>query len=63
MRIEKNVFENIFNMVMDVKGKINDNIKARIDIAFFCHNKTMEFVYVGSRVANPKTSFPLNKNV
>jgi predicted amino acid-binding ACT domain protein len=27
MHIEKNVFENIFNMVMDMKGKTNDNIK------------------------------------
>jgi hypothetical protein len=63
MRIEKNMFENIFNMVMDVKGKTNDNIKARIDIALFCHNKNMKLVYVGSRVAKLKTSFPLNKNV
>jgi len=27
MHIEKNVFENIFNMVMDMKGKTNDNNK------------------------------------
>ena len=33
MHIEKNVFENIFNTVMDVKGKTKDNIKARLDIA------------------------------
>ena len=33
MHIEKNVFENIFNIVMDVKGKTKDNIKARLDIA------------------------------
>jgi len=28
MHIEKNMFENIFNIVMDVKGKTKDNIKA-----------------------------------
>jgi hypothetical protein len=33
MHIEKNMFENIFNMIMDVKGKTKDNIKARMDIA------------------------------
>ena len=33
MHIEKNVFENIFNTVMDVKGKTKDNIKSRLDIA------------------------------
>jgi hypothetical protein len=33
MHIEKNVFENIFNTVIDVKGKTKENIKARLDIA------------------------------
>ena len=49
MHIEKNAFENIFNTVMDVKGKTKDNINARMDItSFFCHRKNMELVYVGS---------------
>jgi len=56
------MFENIFNTIMDVKGKTNDNIKARMDINLFCHCKNMELVYVVSRVAKPKTSFALNKN-
>jgi hypothetical protein len=34
MHIKKNMFENIFNMVMDVKGKKKDNMKARMDIPF-----------------------------
>ena len=44
----KNVFllfmliENIFNTVMNVKGKTKDNIKARIDIALFGHRKNIE---------------------
>jgi hypothetical protein len=33
MHLEKNVFENIFNTVMDVKGKTKDNIMARLDVA------------------------------
>jgi hypothetical protein len=40
MHIEKNMFENIFNTVMDVKGKTKDNIKARLDIALYCNRKT-----------------------
>jgi hypothetical protein len=47
---------------MDVKGKIKDNIKARMDIALFCHRKNMKLVYVGSRVTKPKASFIVNKN-
>ena len=36
IHIEKNMFENIFNIVMDVKGKIKDNIKFRLDMVLFC---------------------------
>jgi len=62
MHIEKNVFENIFNTVMDVKGKKKDNIKARLDVALFCNRKNMESVCDGSRVAKPRASFVLKKN-
>ena len=61
MHIEKNVFENIFNMVMDVKGKTEENIKAKMNIALFCHHKNMELVYVGSRVAKSKSQFCLRQ--
>jgi hypothetical protein len=47
MHIEKNMFENIFNTIMDVKGKTKDNIKARMNIALFCYHKNMELVYAG----------------
>jgi hypothetical protein len=62
MHIEKNVFENIFNTVMDVKGKTKDNIKARLDVALFCNRKNMELVCDGSQVAKPRASFVLDKN-
>ena len=62
MHIEKNVFENIFNTVMDVKGKIKDNIKSRLDIALYCNRKNMELVYKESQVAKPRASFVLEKN-
>jgi hypothetical protein len=62
MHIEKNVFENIFNTVMDVKGKTKDNIKAKLDVALFCNRKNMELVCDGSRVAKPRASFVLEKN-
>jgi hypothetical protein len=62
VHIEKNVFENIFNTVMDVKGKIKDNIKARLDLTLFCNYKNMELVCDLSRVAKPRVSFVLEKN-
>ena len=57
-----NVVVNIFNTIMDVKGNTNDNIKARMVIALFCHCKNMELVYVGLPVSKPKTSFALDNN-
>jgi hypothetical protein len=62
MHIEKNVFENIFNTVMDVKGKTEDNIKARLDLALFCNRKNMKLVCDRSRVVKPRASFVLEKN-
>jgi hypothetical protein len=62
MHNEKIVFENIFNIVMDVKGKIKDNIKARLDIALFCNRKNIELVRDESRVVKPRSSFVLEKN-
>ena len=44
MHIEKNVFKNIFNIVIDVKGKTKDNIKARLDVALFCNRQNIELV-------------------
>jgi hypothetical protein len=60
--IKKNMFKNIFNTVMDVKGKTKDNINARINIALFCHYKNIELVYVGSQIAKPYAIFVLDKN-
>jgi hypothetical protein len=64
MHIEKNVFENIFNTVMDMKGKTKDIMKKIRDIYFFfCYRKNIKLIYVGSWVAKPKTGFVLYKNV
>jgi hypothetical protein len=49
-------------MVMDVKRKIKDNIKTKINIYLFCHHKNMECVYDGSRVAKHKANFALDRN-
>ena len=35
MLIEKNMFENMFNMITDEKGKTNDNIKIRRIYLYF----------------------------
>jgi len=47
MHIKKKVFENIFNTVMDVKGKTKDNMIVRMNIPLFCHSNNMKLVYDG----------------
>ena len=59
MHIKMNVFENIFNTVMDVKGKTNDNIKGRMDLALYCNSENIDFVNNGFCVAKPKAAFTL----
>jgi len=61
MHIEKNVFENIFNTVMDVEGKTKDNINARMSITLFCNRKNIELVFDGSWFVKPRASFVLKK--
>ncbi|XP_051139678.1 uncharacterized protein LOC127257344 isoform X1 [Andrographis paniculata] len=59
MHIEKNVFENIFNTVMDVKGKTKDNAKARADMTELCDRKELEYDIV--RQYYPPAAYTLDK--
>ncbi|KAL0462349.1 UNVERIFIED_CONTAM: hypothetical protein Slati_0122500 [Sesamum latifolium] len=42
MHIEKNVFDNIFNTVMDINGKTKDNLNARKDLKNICNRPKLE---------------------
>ena len=55
MHLEKNVFENVFNTVMDIEGKTKDNEKAREEMKKICRRhelKTGNF---------PKACYTLDK--
>lgn len=36
IHVEKNVFENLFYTILDVKGKMKDNGNARKDLKVYC---------------------------
>jgi hypothetical protein len=60
MHNEKNVFDNIFNTVMDLKGKTKDNLKARWDLEVYCHRPELQVVRAGEvRVSVPKACYSL----
>ena len=42
MHIEKNVFDNVFNTVMNVKGKMKDTPKTREDLKLICERSELE---------------------
>jgi hypothetical protein len=44
MHIEKNVFVNILNMVMDVEGGEKDSIKTRMNIVLFCDHQNIKLL-------------------
>ena len=58
MHIEKNVFENIFNTVMNVDGKTKDNAKSRLDLMEICHRPELHVV----DGKFPKACYTLDKN-
>ena len=58
MHIEKNVFENIFNTVMNIDGKTKDNAKSRLDLMERCRRP--ELHVVDGKL--PKACYTLEKN-
>jgi len=62
MHIEKTVFDNVFNTVMDIKDKTKDDIKARMDLKKYCRRKELELQHLtNGKVLKPKANFVLSK--
>jgi hypothetical protein len=60
MHNEKNVFDNVFNTIIDVKGKMKDNLKARRDLKVYCHRPELFVRGAGAgKVSVPKACYSL----
>ena len=60
--LKKNVFDNIFNIVMDMKGKTKDNLKAKKDLAFYCNCQELELKEgFNGKMIIPKAPYTLTK--
>ncbi|CAM9000171.1 unnamed protein product [Rhodiola kirilowii] len=63
MHIEKNVFENVFNTIMDVKGKTKDNgVRCRNDIAKYCRRSELELWMIRGRMVANKAKYTLSSS-
>ncbi|KAK4397461.1 hypothetical protein Sango_1582700 [Sesamum angolense] len=60
MHIEKNVFDNIFNTVMDIKRKTKDNVNACRDLKIICNRPELELDERRQNVM-PKAVYTLGK--
>ncbi|XP_074560392.1 uncharacterized protein LOC141816527, partial [Curcuma longa] len=62
MHIEKNVFDNVFNTIMDVKDKTKDNAKARKDLEQLCSRPELHLIeHTNGKVYKPKAPYTLSK--
>ncbi|KAL9667674.1 hypothetical protein QQ045_002038 [Rhodiola kirilowii] len=61
MHIEKNVFDNLFNTIMNVKGKSKYNgIKCRKDLALYCSRPELECQTYREKLFGPKAKYALS---
>ncbi|KAG8368722.1 hypothetical protein BUALT_Bualt15G0075500 [Buddleja alternifolia] len=56
------MFDNVFNTVMDVKGKSKDNLNARLDLQSICNRWDLEIKEVNEKYLKPKASYTLSKD-
>lgn len=62
MHIEKNVFDNIWNTLMDIPKRTKDNVKARFDLANICNRKELHMQQKSiGRWVKPKACYSLDK--
>ena len=54
MHVEKNVFDNVFNIIMNIKSKIKDNENARLDLAILCKRPELERKYINGKSSKQK---------
>ncbi|CAH9130990.1 unnamed protein product [Cuscuta epithymum] len=61
MHIEKNCFDNVFNTVMDVKGRTKDNSNSRRDMELLSIRKELHLYQRNMIMYQPKASYVLDK--
>ena len=54
---------NVFDTVMDIKGKTKDTNKARLDVAQICNRKELELKDIGGgKLIKPKAAYTFTKS-
>ena len=59
MHIEKNIYDNIIDIVLNISEKIKDSIKARLDLQKMRIQSELHLVHQGDRFFMPPTCYSL----
>ena len=59
MHVEKNAFDNVFNTIMNIKGKTKDHDNACLDLAILCKRPKLELKYINGKPSKPKAAYVL----
>ena len=58
MHFKKNVFDELLNIVIDIKGKSKDHLKTRMDLKALCNWMELEHTEIGNiKLYKPKVKF------
>ncbi len=57
MHVEKNVFDNIFNIVMNFKDKTKDNVRSREDMKILCKRPNLKLIHLNEKCIKPKSIY------
>ena len=61
MHVEKNVFDNLFNTVMNIKGKTKDTARGREDLKVICKRPLLELMNISEIIMMPKATYVLEQ--
>ena len=59
MHVEKNVFDNVFNTIIDIKGKTKDNVNAHLDMTIVYKCLELELLDRNGTIVKPKAIYAL----
>jgi len=63
MHTKRNVFMNLFDTMMDIKGRNKDSNKDRLDLATICNRKELELKDIGrGKLIKPKVAYAFTKS-
>ena len=57
MHVEKNVFDNVFNTIINIKGKTKDNVNTRLDMTILCKHSEVELLDRNGTIVKSKVIY------